>query len=115
MLGDLEADRSLWDLSGNPLYLTLLAMIVEDGGSPSSMRERTFERVGRVSVGTKGRDGAGKAEEVRPKVEKGARAREWKRMLEEGVYGSRAELARAMGVSRAAVTQAMSGCREGDL
>jgi biotin operon repressor len=30
-------------------------------------------------------------------------------MLEEGIYKSRAELARAMGVSRAAVTQALRG------
>jgi len=31
----------------------------------------------------------------------------WRRMLEEGVYSSRAALARAEGVSRAAVTQAL--------
>ena len=36
-----------------------------------------------------------------------ARWREWQRMLGEGEFGSRAELARAMGVSRAAVTQAL--------
>jgi hypothetical protein len=35
------------------------------------------------------------------------RAREWERLLAEGRFSSRAELARAMGVSRAAVTQAL--------
>jgi len=45
--------------------------------------------------------------EATMKPEKGARAREWARLLAEGVYGSRAELARAMGVSRAAVTQGL--------
>ena len=32
---------------------------------------------------------------------------EWQRLLDEGEYGSKAELARAMGVSRAAVTQGL--------
>jgi hypothetical protein len=50
---------------------------------------------------------------VRPRSEKGPRkpvgwrAREWQRLLDARVYGSRAELARAEGVSRAAVTQAL--------
>jgi hypothetical protein len=35
------------------------------------------------------------------------RWREWQRMLEDGVYESRAALARSEGVSRAAVTQAL--------
>ena len=38
---------------------------------------------------------------------KGARAAEWRRLLTEGVFKSKADLARAMGVSRAAVTQAL--------
>ena len=33
----------------------------------------------------------------------------WRRLLEEGVYKSRAELARAEGVTRAAVTQGLKG------
>ena len=37
----------------------------------------------------------------------GSRAREWIRMLEIGVYGSKAELARGEGVSRAAVTKGL--------
>ena len=37
----------------------------------------------------------------------GERARRWERWLAEGVFVSRAELARAEGVSRAAVTQAL--------
>jgi len=44
-------------------------------------------------------------EEIREAAE--ARAGEWQRLLDDGVYGSRAELARAMGVSRAAVTRAL--------
>ena len=36
-----------------------------------------------------------------------ARWRDWQRMLDEGVYESRAELARGEGVSRAAVTRAL--------
>lgn len=35
----------------------------------------------------------------------------WRRMLDEGVYKSRAELARAEGVTRAAVTQALLRAR----
>ena len=37
----------------------------------------------------------------------GERARQWARMLEEGIYASRAELARAGDVSRAPVTKAL--------
>jgi len=37
----------------------------------------------------------------------GERARAWQRMLDEGVYGSRAALARGERVSRAAVTKAL--------
>ncbi len=40
---------------------------------------------------------------------KGARTAEWQRLLTEGVHKSKADLARAMGVSRAAVTQALRG------
>jgi hypothetical protein len=35
------------------------------------------------------------------------RWREWSRLLDEGVYGSRADLAMGVGVSRAAVTQGL--------
>ena len=45
--------------------------------------------------------------EATAKPERGARAREWARLLSEGVYASRADLARAMGVTRAAVTQGL--------
>ena len=41
----------------------------------------------------------------------GERARLWARMLDEGVYVSRAALARGEGVSRAAVTQALGPAR----
>jgi hypothetical protein len=43
----------------------------------------------------------------------GGRARRWARMLEDGVYPTRAALARAEGVSRAAVTQALGRMRMG--
>ncbi len=39
--------------------------------------------------------------------EPGARARAWRRMLDEGVYASQSELARGEGVSAAAVSQVM--------
>ena len=42
-----------------------------------------------------------------PREPAGNRAREWGELLTSGVYPSRAALARAMGVSRAAVTQAL--------
>ena len=41
------------------------------------------------------------------KVATRARWREWQRMLDEGVYRSRAALARGEGISRAAVTQGL--------
>ena len=41
-----------------------------------------------------------------------AGAHRWARMLEEGLYPSRAALARAEGVGRAAVTQALGHCPE---
>ena len=44
---------------------------------------------------------------VRAPRRPGWRAREWQRMLDGSVYGSRAELARGEGVSRAAVTQGL--------
>ena len=59
---------------------------------------------------------AGKAEErrQRPKKRSGRRRESgperwarWQRLLEEGVYGSKAELARGEGVSRAAVTMGL--------
>jgi len=37
-----------------------------------------------------------------------ARWREWQRMLDEGVYPTKAALARAMGLSRAAVTRGLT-------
>lgn len=42
-----------------------------------------------------------------PKRVPGARARQWREMLEDGIYPSRAALARGEGASRAAVTQAL--------
>ena len=39
---------------------------------------------------------------------RGERGRRWQQLLDEGAYPSRAALARAEGVSRAAVTQALA-------
>jgi hypothetical protein len=50
----------------------------------------------------------GRAKEARERREAGPeRWARWRRMLDEGVYKSRAELARAEGVTRAAVTQGL--------
>ncbi len=43
----------------------------------------------------------------------GERGRQWQQLLDEKVYPSRAALARAEGVSRAAVTQALARLGEG--
>ncbi len=45
----------------------------------------------------------------KPKRIVGERARRWAKMLDEGVYPTRAALARGVGVSRAAITQALGG------
>jgi hypothetical protein len=42
------------------------------------------------------------------RLEPGERARQWSRWLTEGTFATRAELARAEGVSRAAVTRALA-------
>lgn len=43
--GTLEADRSLRELTANPLYLTLVAMLVEDGSEPARHRPRLFDQI----------------------------------------------------------------------
>ena len=48
---------------------------------------------------------------VRKGRPRGERAAHWRTLLAEGVYPSRAALARAEGVSRAAVTQALGPMR----
>ncbi len=78
-------------------------------GSPSRTAERTW-RV-EADVPRKDRRKADSTPNQTPseRVVKGARAAEWHRLLTEGVHKSKADLARAMGVSRAAVTQALRG------
>ncbi len=58
-------------------------------------RYRPVARVGRVKE-------KGERRETGPE-----RCARWRRLLDEGVFKSRAELARAEGVTRAAVTQAL--------
>ena len=41
----LGSDRSLWDLSGNPLYLTLMAMLLEDKKTPERNRARLYDQI----------------------------------------------------------------------
>jgi hypothetical protein len=50
--------------------------------------------------------------EEAPRKAVGWRAREWRRMLKEGVYASQSDLARGEGVSTAAVSQALRKLRE---
>ncbi len=41
----LRGDRGLWDLSGNPLYLTLMALLFEQGKKPERNRAILYEQV----------------------------------------------------------------------
>jgi len=41
----LGSDRSLWELSGNPLYLTLMAMLLEDEKTPERNRARLYDQI----------------------------------------------------------------------
>ncbi len=41
----LRGDRGLWDLSGNPLYLTLMALLFEQGKKPERNRATLYEQV----------------------------------------------------------------------
>ena len=59
-----------------------------------------------VQVSYLRRDSSG-SEATRDRLEPLARAREWRRLLDDGRFQSRADLARQVGVSRAAVTQAL--------
>lgn len=76
-------------------------------GSPSRHAERTW----RVDADVPRKDRRDRDRTVEKpasaRLPSGARAAEWSRLLAEGVYPSKADLARAMGVSRAAVTQAL--------
>jgi len=44
-LAIIEADRSLWELSGNPLYLTLMAMLLEEGTTPERNRTLLYDQI----------------------------------------------------------------------
>jgi formylglycine-generating enzyme required for sulfatase activity len=41
----LGSDRALWELSGNPLYLTLMAMLLEDEKTPERNRARLYDQI----------------------------------------------------------------------
>ena len=44
-LATLEADASLIELAGNPLYLTLMALLLEEGRAPHKNRTRLYDQV----------------------------------------------------------------------
>lgn len=44
-LAILQSDNSLWQLSGNPLYLTLMAMLIEEGATPDRNRTRLYDQI----------------------------------------------------------------------
>ena len=70
-------------------------------GSPGMITARTWKIVVEVQRFQRAR-AMRKTEKKQVRGE--ARWREWRRMLDEGVYATKAELARGQGVSRAAVT-----------
>ncbi len=43
--GILEADRSLRELASNPLYLTLLALLIQSGEEPAQYRSKLFDQI----------------------------------------------------------------------
>lgn len=71
--------------------------------------DRCVARTRRISF-TLVRKTASKPEKAERKPV-GWRAREWRRMLDEGVYGNQSELARGEGVSTAAVSIALGKLR----
>ncbi len=44
-LAVLDGERNLRELAGNPLYLTLMALLLEQGGSPAPRRTRLYDQV----------------------------------------------------------------------
>ena len=83
-----------------------VAVGTDSGGAPG----RDVGRTRRISF-TLVRKAAPKPEKVERKPV-GWRAREWQRMLDEGVYRNQSELARGEGVSTAAVSIALSKLRD---
>jgi len=57
----LEGDPSLWELSGNPLYLTLMALLLEQGSSPEKNRTKLYDQVFDLLLDGKNRGSEGKA------------------------------------------------------
>lgn len=82
-------------------------MGTDSGGAPG----RDVGRTRRISF-TLVRKAAPKPEKAERKPV-GWRAREWRRMLDEGVYRNQSELARGEGVSTAAVSIALGKLRRG--
>ncbi|MCG8460603.1 MAG: NACHT domain-containing protein [Holophagales bacterium] len=65
-LGQLEAS-GLEELAGNPLYLTLMAMLLEQGAAPEKNRSRLYDQVFELLLG--GRHKHGKPDPIeRPKL-----------------------------------------------
>lgn len=52
-LAVLRDDSNLWELSGNPLYLTLMALLLEQDASPQRNRGRLYDQVFDLLLGGK--------------------------------------------------------------
>ncbi len=52
-LAVLREDSNLWDVSGNPLYLTLLALLLEQGTPPQRNRARLYDQIFELLLGGK--------------------------------------------------------------
>lgn len=53
VLAMLREDPNLWEVSGNPLYLTLMALLLEQGSSPQRNRGRLYDQVFELLLGGK--------------------------------------------------------------
>ncbi len=81
-------------------------MVRVRSGSPEQIIDRTWETRCAAAVQRKRRGRSGRTTAL-IRAERAERVARWRRLLAEGVYPTRAALARAEGVSRAAVTQAL--------
>jgi len=45
IISTLESDRGFWEIAGNPLYLTLIALLYQENQAPHTSRPRLYEQV----------------------------------------------------------------------
>jgi formylglycine-generating enzyme required for sulfatase activity len=67
-LEQLEGSPTLWDLSGNPLYLTLIALLLEEGKTPDPNRTRLYDQVFALLLDGKHRGREARGIEHKPAV-----------------------------------------------